>query len=286
MRRLAPLLLALAVSVLLAGSALRPSAAGAEPTRAAVFSGTGLWLDIWDAQRRQPDRVVAIAVQRGVPVIYVETSNWKSKVDVQDPAALQRLVQLAHQQGLRVVPWYLPGFAKVATDKRRIEAAMRIGGTDAVDGLGIDIEATIVQRAAVRARRAAQLAAWARATYPATPIAAIIPSPVSMYWPVFPYEELNATADAFLPMCYPSRRHSPERIYRDTTGCVNVLRERTGNPQASVHVITGVANALSRAQLDAAARATLDAGGSGFSLYDLATTRQGGWDALATFANG
>ncbi|MFM7247870.1 MAG: hypothetical protein ACKO2Y_10430, partial [Actinomycetota bacterium] len=146
-------------------------------------------------------------------------------------------------------------------------------------------EATLVKNGALRARRAAELAAWARATYPQLPIAAIIPSPVSMYWPVFPYAELHAASDAFLPMCYPSRRHSAERVYADATGCVDVLRQRTGDPNAEVHVITGSAG-LSAAQLDAAARGARDAGATGFSLYDLATTRPDGWTALGVFAAG
>ncbi len=279
-RRLA-LLLALAAASLVAAPA-----ASAEPTRAAVFSGTGLWVDIWDAQRRAPERVVAIALERGVPAIYVETANWKSRTAVQDPAALRRLVALAHQSGLRVIPWYLPGFRNPAQDRARLAAALRIGGGEAVDGLAIDIEATIVRNPKLRARRAAELAAWARTANPKVPLAAIIPSPVSMYWPVFPYVELHDAADAFMPMCYPSRRHSAERVYRDTTGCVERLRTATGDPDVEVHVITGVANRLSAAQLDAAARASLDAGATGFSLYDLATTRAGGWTALATFATG
>lgn len=277
--------LALLLAVLVGGLVAVPLAS-AEPTRAAVFSGTGLWIDVWDAQRRAPERVVATALERGVPVIYIETANFRSRRAVQDARALRRLVALAHGSGLRVVPWYLPGFRNAAQDRARLTAALRIGGGEPVDGLAIDIEATVVRNPNLRARRAAELAAWARAANPKVPIGAIIPSPVSMYWPVFPYAELHEAADAFLPMCYPSRRHSPQRVYRDTTGCVERLRTATGDPDVEVHVITGVANALSAAQLDAAARASLDAGATGFSLYDLATTRAGGWTALATFANG
>ncbi|MFM9124682.1 MAG: hypothetical protein ACKOSO_05900 [Actinomycetota bacterium] len=272
---------------LLAGLALLVAAgpAAANPTRAAVFSGTGVWVDVWDFGKRTPAQVVAVAEEQGTPVIYIETANWRSKTDVVNPAYVREVVRLGRAAGLRVVPWYRPGYRNLQRDRRRLAAAAGIGGAGGIDGLGIDVEATLVMYGALRARRAAELAAWARATYPQLPIAAIIPSPVSMYWPVFPYAELHAASDAFLPMCYPSRRHSAERVYADAKGCVDVLRQRTGDPNAEVHVITGSAG-LSAAQLDAAARGARDAGATGFSLYDLATTRPDGWTALGVFAAG
>lgn len=280
MRRSALLALVAALIALAAAPA-----AGAEPTRAAVFSGTGIWVDIWDHGKRTPAQVVAAAEQHGTPVIYIETANWKSKTDVVNPAYVREVARLGRAAGLRVVPWYLPGYRNLERDRRRLAAAVRVAGPDGIDGLGIDVEATIVRDGALRARRAAALAGWARATYPKLPIAAIIPSPVSMYWPVFPYAELHAASDAFMPMCYPSRRHAPKRVYADATGCVERLRQRTGDPAVEVHVITGSLG-LSAVQLDAAARGARDAGATGFSLYDLATTRPGGWTALGVFATG
>ncbi len=280
MRR-APLLALLAALAALVAA----PAAGAEPTRAAVFSGTGIWVDIWDLGKRTPAQVVAAAEQHGTPVIYIETANWKSKRDVVNPAYVREVARLGRAAGLRVVPWYLPGYRNLERDRRRLAAAVAVAGADGIDGLGIDVEATIVKDGALRARRAAELAAWARTTYPRLPIAAIIPSPVSMYWPVFPYAELHAASDAFMPMCYPSRRHAPTRVYADAMGCVERLRQRTGDPAVEVHVITG-SMGLSAAQLDAAARGARDAGATGFSLYDLATTRPAGWTALGVFAEG
>ncbi len=154
MRRIV-LLLCLAA---LATGLLAP-VAGADPARGAVFSGTGVWIDIWDAYEKTPDKVVALAQQQSVSVIYVETSNAKSKLDVVNPAPLKQLVVLAHAAGIRVVPWYLPGFQKPKVDQRRLAAAMAIGGTEAVDGIAVDIEATYVKSASLRAQRAAALVA-------------------------------------------------------------------------------------------------------------------------------
>jgi hypothetical protein len=281
MRRLVPLLALLALAL-----GLIAPTAGAEPARAAVFSGTGVWIDIWDALAKNPASVVATAQQQGVSVIYVETSNAKSKVDVVNPAPLKQLVVLAHAAGIRVVPWYLPGFQKPKVDQRRLVAAIALGGSEAVDGVAVDIEATYVKNPKLRAQRAAALLAWLRANYPKVPIAAITPSPVHMYWPIFPWTEVRDNADAVLPMCYAPRRLSSRQMYTMTVGCVTRARTLTGDPALPVHVISGLAGGLSPANLDAAARGARDAGANGFSLYDLATTTPAGWAALSTWAAG
>ena len=139
MRRLVPLLALLTLAL-----GLIAPTAGAEPARAAVFSGTGVWIDIWDALHKNPARVVATAQQQGVSVIYVETANARSKRDVINPARLKQLVTLAHAAGIRVVPWYLPGFQRPKVDQRRLVAALAIGGAEPVDGIAVDIEATYV----------------------------------------------------------------------------------------------------------------------------------------------
>jgi hypothetical protein len=281
MRRLVPLLALVALAL----GMLAPTA-GAEPARAAVFSGTGVWIDIWDALEKNPATVVATAQQQGVSVIYVETANAKSKVDVVNPAPLKQLVVLAHAAGIRVVPWYLPGFQKPKVDQRRLVAALAIGGTEAVDGVAVDIEATYVKNPKLRSQRAGALMAWLRANYPKTPIGAITPNPTNNYWPIFPWTEIKANADAVLPMCYPPRRLSAQRMYTMTVGCTQKPRDLTGDQALPVHVISGLAGGLSPAGLDAAARGARDAGANGFSLYDLATTTPAGWAALATWAAG
>ncbi|MGI9116194.1 MAG: hypothetical protein ACR2JV_00985 [Gaiellales bacterium] len=270
----------------LLGAAVLAPAAGAEPARGAVFSGTGVWIDIWDALEQQPATVVATAQARGVSVIYVETANAKSKVDVVNPAPLKQLVVAAHAAGIRVVPWYLPGFRKQKVDRRRLAAAAAIGGTEPVDGVAVDIEATYVRNAALRSKRAADLLAWLRATYPTLPIGAITPNPGSNYWPIFPWAEIHDNADAVLPMCYPPRRLSADRMYAMTKDCATLPRTLIGDQAMPVHVISGLAGGLSPAGLDAAARGARDGGANGFSLYDLATTTAAGWAALATWANG
>ena len=50
--------------------------------RAAVFAGTGLWVDIYDETIHDPSFVVAEAIAHDIDVIYVETSNDHSPADV------------------------------------------------------------------------------------------------------------------------------------------------------------------------------------------------------------
>ena len=64
------------------------------------------------------------AAAHGVTTIYVETSNYHSPADVMYPASLRTLVRLAHAQGIKVVPWYLPGYRSLALDQRRFKAAV------------------------------------------------------------------------------------------------------------------------------------------------------------------
>lgn len=260
---------------------LAPSAS-ADPARGAVFSGTGVWVDVWDAGELHPQAVVAEAQLHGIPVIYVESANARSPADVVHPRALRRLVALAHAAGIRVVPWYLPGYDRPAVDRRRLLAAVALGG----DGIGVDIEATYVRDPALRARRASRMLAWLRHGNPALPIAAITPNPVHNYWPVFPWYGIRWNADAVLPMCYAPRPQTAAQTAAMVRGCVREPRRRTGHRGFPVHVIAGLAAGLPPRSLLAAAQASLDAGAEGFSLYDLATTTPAGWRALRVFAAG
>lgn len=144
-----------------------PAAAGAGTAeRAAVFAGTGLWVDIYDEIVEDPAFIVGEAVAHDIDVIYLETSNYRSPRDVMHPDAVREVIRLARAAGVRVVPWYLPGYRDIPLDRRRFRAAVAVGGAALpVDGLGVDIEADIVPDRALRARRAAAMVQWLRATY-------------------------------------------------------------------------------------------------------------------------
>src|SRR4029077_2122549 len=127
--------------------------------------------------------------------LYLQTSNYTQRAAIVRPAALGRFVDAAHAAGLRVVAWYLPGFANPRLDAKRTLAALRFRSASgqAFDGFALDIEASIVRNVAVRKARLLSLTAFLRRAAPQNyPLGAIIPSPVGIrrhrhYWPGFPY---------------------------------------------------------------------------------------------------
>ena len=270
-------LVALAATLIPAPAALAQS----DPaTRAAVFAGAGLWVDLYDATIHEPQFVVDQAAAHQVTTIYWETSNYHSPADVMYPDDLREVLALAHAQGIKVVPWYLPGYRNISLDRRRFAAAIAAGGADPIDGLGVDIEADIVRNRQLRAKRAASMVQWLRTTYPDLPMAGIVPRDALAWWRIFPYAEVRANTDVMMPMCYTSRYLTPAQTTAMSADCVTTIRTQTGDPTAPVHVIAGVTDFLKPRLLIAAARGARDAGATGFSLYNLETTTAADWRAV------
>ncbi len=270
--------------VLLAALALvafpATASAGTEE-RARVFAGTGLWVDIYDAIIRDPEFIVEEAVEHRIDVIYIETSNWRSPRDVMFPDEIREVMRLAKLEGIRVVPWYLPGYRNLRLDRRRFRAAVRVGGPDLpVDGLGVDIEADIVQNRSLRARRAAGMVRYLRRTFPDLPMAGIVPRDARAWWRIFPYRAVRRNTDVMMPMCYTSRYLTTAETRAMARACVTDIRRETRDPDVPVHVIGGVTDFLSTRQLVAAARGARDEGSYGFSLYNLETTTRSDWRAI------
>ena len=248
--------------------------------RAAVFAGAGLWVDLYDATIHEPQFVVDQAVTHQVTTIYWETSNYHSPADVMYPDDLREVLALAHAQGIKVVPWYLPGYRNISLDRRRFAAAIAASGADPIDGLGVDIEADIVRNRQLRAKRAASMVQWLRTTYPDLPMAGIVPRDALAWWRIFPYADVRANTDVMMPMCYTSRYLTPAQTTAMSADCVTTIRTQTGDPTAPVHVIAGVTDFLKPRLLIAAARGARDAGATGFSLYNLETTTAADWRAV------
>jgi hypothetical protein len=258
------------------------------PASASVFTGLGTWIDIFDTKLvANPATAVATAKAQGVRTIYVETANSSSAHDVMAPDSLRQLVAQAHAAGIKVVVWYLPTLKHVARDRRRLIAATTFAAPEHVDGLAFDIESSAVKNVTVRNRRLLQLFRSVLRAVPAwMPVASIIPSPPGMaslpkYWPGFPYRELSALSDAWLPMCY-STYHvkKSKEIAAYTHQCVQMIRAATPNAPLPIHVIGGLAAGLSRARTQAFAAQVKADRASGASLYDLSTTSAGNWRGL------
>ncbi len=288
MRR--PLAILAATAALLGAAAAGAAAApDLDPYR-----GLGTWVDIYDdAQLKAPEATVARIQARGVRTIYLETANFKQSRDVVRPDRLSRLLDAAHAGGIDVVAWYLPSFQAGGRDLRRSLAAInfRSAGGQAFDAFALDIEWSGVRSVALRNRRALELSRRLRAAVGRDyALGAIVPNPRGMelrrdYWQPFPYAELAAVYDVFVPMVYSTYRgDGPAVVARDVTRSMAILRTATGRPDVPVHLIGGLGDEFSAAEARAFARLVSTLRPHGWSLYDFSVTAPSAWAALGALA--
>lgn len=262
----------------------------AEAVRAyklAPFRGLSTWVDLYDVDLT-PTQQVEVAAAGGVDTVFVQTARFNSDHDIHDHLRLSELIEAAHDRGMRVMVWYIPDFVDLQRDLRRAQAAMAMVTPrgDRPDAFGLDIEVDdhvdVPDRTARLLQLSAALREWVGPEYP---MAAIVLPPLQLelnttWWPDFPYAELAAHYDVFVPMSYSSFRGTDA----DTTygwNLTNVLRlrELTGVPDLPVHLAGGIADNLP--EVDAFVAAARDAGAIGAGLYDLHTTAPSAWEALA-----
>lgn len=298
-RRLFPRVAALAAVAALV-VALFSAADGREPGASAPtlrqnpniapFQGMGVWVDLYDdAAWADPAAAVAGMASNGVRTLYLQTSNFRRAFPFVDKQRVSEFVDAAHDEGVQVVAWYLPGFVDVALDAKRSEAAIRLR-TDAgnrFDGFALDIEASDVADAAVRTSRlldlSRRLRSFAGETYP---LGAVIPSPRGIvvnkdYWPGFPYAELAAVYDAIMPMSYFTWNHptgSSTRLY--ITQNIRIIRREVGSDQVPINVIGGIAQDASVEQAQAFVDVLRERGVIGGSYYTYPGVDDAEWPVL------
>jgi hypothetical protein len=93
------------------------------------------------------------------------------------------------------------------------------------------------------------------------------------YWPGFPYVDLGAPFDVFVPMgsfTYRFKAPAPAAAY--ATANVDLIRQAVGDDTVPVHVAGGLAASATPAQVRAFVASARDAGAISFSLYDHAST--------------
>ena len=273
------------------GAAAAPAAKNAD---ASVFAGLGTWVDIYDAPvYSAPERTAQRIAARDVRTVWVETANDGAAADVVNPTQLGRLVDALHARGVRVVAWYLPGHVKPALDLRRSLAmlAFRSPEGDSFDGIALDIESTKVRNVALRSSRAVALTRQLRQAAGETPLAVIPFNPRGLErrpatWPRFPWTQLAASTDAFVPMVYTGGAMKGfDATYGYVTRALRLLRAQTGDPDVQIHVAGGVADRLGPDELAGFVAAVGDDGGTiGVSLYDWMTTPPRAWKALAALS--
>jgi hypothetical protein len=286
----------LALAAALTALVLAPLGAQASPRGDAdVFAGLGTWVDIYDSPAyRSPAATAAKIVARGVRTAYVETANDRSTVDVVNPKQLGVFVDELQKRGVRVVAWYLPGFVQPAVDVRRTRAMLsfRTPKGSSFDGVSLDIESLRLKSSGLRTKRLLALSRILRAEAGETPIAAITyPSRGferhPTWWPGFPFEELTALVDAWIPMTYTGGAFPGyDATYGYVARSLRLLRTAVG-PDVPIHAAGGVANRMTADELKAFVDAVTDEGTvTGWSLYDFQTTGPKAWAALKPLGTG
>jgi hypothetical protein len=259
----------------------------------AVFEGLGTWLDVYDGSLlKQPEALADRLAARGVRTVYVETANYKVAEDVVNARPIGRLVDRLHALGLKAVAWYLPGFQQPVKDSRRALAmtAFRTPTGGAFDGIALDIEALVVKSVPVRTQRMLDLLSQVRVAAGATPVAAITYPPRMLerhlsWWPAFPWTEVAAQVDAFIPMAYTgSAFPGYDATYGYVARSLRLLRNAVG-PDVAIHAAGGVATRKTPEQLQAFADAVTDNGTvTGWSMYDLATMTPAAWKSMTALS--
>jgi hypothetical protein len=255
-----------------------------------AYRGLGTWVDIFDTRAwNDPAGAVRDMKRHGVRTLFVETSNSSSSTSFQDAAKLQTFIAAAHGRGMRVVAWYLADLTDVAKDYARIEAALRLKTADGqrFDSFALDIESTVVTPESARNRALMDLSSRIRALAGKTyPLGAITPSPVGTvtnagYWPSFPYASLARVYDVWVPMSYYTYHgKGGAAASRDTASNMKILNSLKGRPKLPVHLIGGISDNSTQAEVGEFVKAAVRAKVIGASLYGWAGTTAADWAEL------
>ena len=255
-----------------------------------AYRGLGSWVDIYDDRAwNDPAAAVRDMSRHGVRTLFIETGNSHAATAIHEPAAMQTFIREAHALDMRVVAWYLPDLTSEALDSTRVAQAIGFRTSDGqgFDSFALDIESSAVRSTTARNSRLATLSGKIRDLVgPSYPLGAIIPSPVGIstkrgYWDTFPYAMLARTYDVFLPMSYYTYHGSGEAsAYSDTVSNVRILRAQRGCSKTPIHLIGGIAEDSSPAEVRAFVRAERETQCLGASLYGWAGTTGGHWQLL------
>lgn len=301
MRRCGPSGLAalLVVALAVAGS-VGPADAQTPDVRA--FRGLGTWVDVYDyvpgfRSDGGPPPVTAKTVddmaELGVRTLYLQAAQDDDRIEgaTVDPALLRAFVRRAHDNGIRVVAWYLPKFDDLPADLRRIRAIarFRVDGRG-FDGIALDLEWTQgVPDPQERNAAAVKLSRQARDAVGERPLGAIALDPVlledvnPLYWPDYPWKRLAPSYDVWLPMSYWTNRNESSG-YRDgfvyTDENIKRVRKHIDDRDAHVHPIGGIGNQALPEDYTGFVRAARERDAIGWSVYDYGTTVSPSWPSL------
>lgn len=268
---------------------LRQSGSTARST--STYGGLGTWIDAFDfdpayvrdgAEPAVDPAVVDDLADAGIRTIYLQAARIDDRATgrLLDEGLLAEFLLRAHARGLEVVGWYLPRFEDVDADLDRLLAiaTFEVLG-HRFDGVAVDIEFIEgVPDSNLRSERLVELSRRLRDARPGEALGAIVPPPVQLevvnpdYWPLFPWRALDTSYDVWLPMAYWTTRSGEYRdAYRYAEESTRRLRNNLRRPDVPVHIIGGIGDATTAADLDGFGRALEDTGAIGGSIYDWAS---------------
>jgi hypothetical protein len=145
----APAAAAAAATAVTPAAAVTPTAAPSPPVPPpdplVAYRGLGAWVDFYDYGHpwsMDPASVVDQLAQHGVRTLYLQTGLWSQSPDVLFPGEVGAFIDHAHARGIRVVGWYMPGFADIDHDLRASLAVLAYTspGGQHFDSFAPDIE--------------------------------------------------------------------------------------------------------------------------------------------------
>ncbi|HLW16860.1 MAG TPA: hypothetical protein VKV69_05835 [Actinomycetota bacterium] len=256
-----------------------------------VFDGLGAWVDVYDYPMLSLKKTMRVLQKAGVQTLYMETGMTGTPQAVV-PASIPWLVA-AHNEGMKVVAWYLPDYSNVRFDAQRSIAIAHFSYAGIhFDGLGIDIEykGALGNNRIWNQHVIAHMSRVRSALGPNYPLAAIPPPPLQMRlapntWWGFPWTQLGKLSSDIMLMSYWSFRSGCPQIplncpYEFTKDNVEITRAMTGG-RVPIHVIGGVADSINWRQLNQFVQGAIDAHADGASIYDIGTTRPEWWRSLS-----
>jgi hypothetical protein len=293
-RRLVPLLLTLALVTVWSGTAT------ADRDDLDAYEGLGTWVDVFDYVPAFAGDTPGVTTRSfddmarlGVKTVYFQAAqdDERSPGDTIDPKLLGRMLRAAHDADLRVVAWYLPRFADVDADFRRVRALLRFeSGGERFDGFALDIEFNrAVPDTAARNAALVDLSERVRRLADDRPLGAIVLEPVflevvsTQFWPEFPWRQLSSLYDVWLPMSYWTNRNSDSGYkegFKYTDENIRRVRNNLDDEDAAVHAIGGIADTAAAKDYEGFLRAVKKEDAIGWSIYDYNTTVSSAWPRL------
>ena len=255
-----------------------------------AYRGLASWVDVYDTGAwRNPAAAVRDMSRHGVRTLFVQTAHFNSRSAIVNPKDLREFIVEGHAHGMRVVAWYLPDMRVGSVDYDRVIAAVNFRTADgqAFDSFAMDIESDVIHSQALRNHGLKVLSKKVRAYVgPSYPLGAIIPAPAALrkdtsVWKHFPYEMVAKYYDVFVPMAYYTYHgNGAQAAYDDARANLRVLRSSPGCENMPVHMIGGIAQSSSTAEVKAFVRA-VQGDCLGASIYGWPGTREGAWRALS-----